>query len=146
MGTRSTIAIQNTDGTVTGVYCHWDGGFWCNGPILQDHYQDEAKVRELISFGDMSSLNKRIHPTEGEVHNFDKNEAGVCVFYGRDRGETSVDAADFADWQTLMNEMGQEYNYLFVPGQGWLVEYHGAGWDRAQGPLAEEMAKEAETV
>jgi hypothetical protein len=43
MGTRSTIAIQNADNTVTGIYCHWDGYVEHNGKILNENYTTESK-------------------------------------------------------------------------------------------------------
>jgi hypothetical protein len=110
--------------------------------ILQDHYQDEAKVRELIALGHLSVLGKNIHPTEGSGHSFDNNEADVCVFYGRDRGGLNECAETYANWHALLNHQGQSYNYLFVPGSGWIVEHNGDDCDRVQGPLSAEIAKE----
>jgi hypothetical protein len=122
MGTRSTIAIQNGDGTVTGIYCHWDGYFGHNGQILQDHYTDEGKVRELIALGHISSLGAEI----GTAHDFDEAPRGECNAYGRDRGERDVDAATAHNWRQFRGEHGQEYNYLFTPGAGWQVHtYNG---------------------
>ncbi len=34
MATRSRIAIENQDGSVTSVYCHWDGHIETNGVEL----------------------------------------------------------------------------------------------------------------
>lgn len=56
MATRSRIAIQNKDGTLWSVYCHWDGQAYHNGKILVEHYETEEQVRFLINQGDMSSL------------------------------------------------------------------------------------------
>jgi hypothetical protein len=121
MATRSTIAIQNQDGTVTGIYCHWDGYLEHNGRILHDHYTTEEIVRELISFGHMSSLGIGIHPDPNEDHDFEEPQKNVCVFYGRDRGEREQEAETFHNWNNLLNSQGQAYNYLFVPGEGWYV-------------------------
>ena len=138
MGTRSTIAIQNANGTVTGIYCHWDGYTAHNGRILQDCYTTEASVRELISFGDMSSLGESIHPDPEMEHTFNRSQNGVCVYYGRDRGEKNVEAKTCANWTALLEDFGQEYDYLFVPGQGWEVRcYNGAG------ALAEALERDA---
>ncbi len=122
MGTRSTIAIQNADGTVSGIYCHWDGYLSHNGQILQDHYADEAKVRELIALGNISSLGAEI----GTAHDFDAAPDGECNAYGRDRGERDVDACTEHNWRQFRAEHGQEYDYLFTPGAGWQVHtYNG---------------------
>ena len=133
MGTRSTIAIQNDDGTVTGIYCHWDGYLSYNGRILKENYNTEAKVRELIALGQLSALGETI----GEKVDFNNAPDGQCIAYGRDRGEIDSDAETFNTWTALLNRSGQEYNYLFVPDEGWRVEYYGR-----MGDLAEEMARE----
>lgn len=138
MGTRSTIAIQNTNGTVTGIYCHWDGYTSNNGRILQENYTTEAAVRELIALGDLSSLGK----TVGVKTNFNAPNDGQCVAYGRDRGEKDVDAATFLNHADLVEQIGQEYDYLFTPGAGWTVRYF-SGWDNAVQPLAEAIEAEA---
>lgn len=127
MGTRSTIAIQNTDGTVTGIYCHWDGYISHNGRILKEHYDTEERVRALLALGHLSSL----RPELGEEHPFhtyhlkeeekDPRWDNWCMSYGRDRGEEGQEAQTFANWREFRNERGQQYNYLFVPGAGWSV-------------------------
>lgn len=138
MGTRSTIAIQNEDGTVTGIYCHFDGYTSNNGEILQDNYTTEAAVRELIALGDISSLGE----TVGVKTDFNAPVRGQCVAYGRDRGEKNVEAATFLNHADLVEQMGQEYDYLFTPGTGWTVRYF-SGWDNAVLPLAEAIEAEA---
>jgi hypothetical protein len=117
MGTRSTIAIANADGTVSGIYCHWDGYLSHNGAILQENYTDEAKVRELIALGDLSSLGAEI----GTAHDFDAAPRNECNAFGRDRGETGVAARTLHNWRQFRAEHGQEYDYLFTPGTGWQV-------------------------
>ena len=139
MGTRSTIAIQNEDGTVTGIYCHWDGYLSHNGRILQEFYTTEAQVRELLALGDLSSLGANI----GERHDFNAADTAttlaetVCTAYGRDRGETDVEARVFNSHADLIENAGQEYDYLFVPGEGWRVDGE---------PLAEELERDAQAA
>ena len=122
MATRSTIALEFADGTVQQVYCHWDGYLDHNGKILQEHYSDPFKLRELIDLGDLSSL----RPNIGEKHAFSQFElraeevAGyklltenMCTFYGRDRGESGGGAKkfkDFADYKA--NHQYEEYEYI----------------------------------
>ncbi len=60
MGTRSTIAIANADGTVQSVYCHWDGYVSNNGFLLLCHYQDVDKVNHLGLKSEASWLNLSI--------------------------------------------------------------------------------------
>jgi hypothetical protein len=128
MGTRSTIAIENADGTVTGIYCHWDGYFNHNGQILQDHYTNEGKVRELIALGHISSLGAEI----GTAHDFDAAPRGECNAYGRDRGEKDQAARTCHNWRQFRAEHGQEYDYLFTPGAGWQVHTYNGIYDLAR--------------
>ena len=86
MSTHSNIGILNQDGSVTFIYCHSDGYPSYVGKILREHYTDEAKVRELIGLGDLSSIG----PVIGVKHKFDDFSPAVehmCRAYHRDRGE-----------------------------------------------------------
>lgn len=137
MGTRSTIAIQNDDGTVTGIYCHWDGYLSHNGRILNVYYNIENQVRELIALGDLSSLGEDI----GEKVDFNRAPDGQCVAYGRDRGEYLNTAAQtYSSWDQLISDNGQEYDYLYVPGDGWRVRYF-EDWDRVEMALDQALAR-----
>ena len=88
MSTRSNIGILEPNGSVTYIYCHWDGYVSHHGPILRDHYKTEEKVRALIALGSISSLGEEL----GEKHDFNGPRNGVCTAYGRDRGESDTDA------------------------------------------------------
>ena len=128
MGTRSKIAIENADGTVTGIYCHWDGYLSHNGKILAENYTDEAKVRKLIALGNISSLGPHI----GNQHDFDNAPALSCNAYGRDRGEKDQAACTAHNWRQFIAENGQEYDYLFTPGAGWQVSTYNGIYDLAR--------------
>ena len=133
MATRSTIGILNSDGSVTAVYCHWDGYPEYNGKILSENYDTSDKVRELLAMGSISSLGEKIgvkHPfsrfdlTDGAVYDEAAYE-GITTFYGRDRGEQGVEARTFANPTEFVREFGEEYNYLFVNDR-WFVNQYGA--------------------
>ena len=118
MSTGSTIAIQNKDNTVTGIYCHSDGYVSSVGRTLFENYTHEDRVRELIALGSLSILGTEI----GSKHNFDvRDNRSWCKAYGRDRGESNQEADTWDSYQQLINESSQDYNYLFTPGQGWTV-------------------------
>jgi hypothetical protein len=125
MGTRSTIALEFADGTVQQVYCHWDGYLEHNGKILQEHYSDPFKLRDLIDLGDMSSLGERI----GTQHAFEKAPEGECTFYGRDRNESGCEARKFKDYLDYAeNHQYEEYEYILrACGDKavWFVSDHG---------------------
>jgi hypothetical protein len=120
MGTRSTIAIQKTDGSVEQIYCHWDGYIEHNGAILKTYYKTPAEVKRLISYGDLSSLGMRVEPIN-DYHSFDTPEKDTCVYYGRDRGEPNTSFRKFEDmiWFRL-NGQWEEFDYLYVEAtQQW---------------------------
>jgi len=124
MGTRSTIALANQDGTISEIYCHWDGYLENNGKILMESYGDVSRILELISHGNMSELDSDIDS---------------CVFYGRDRGETEVSATSYSNFDDyLKNHNSQEFDYLYRDNQ-WLVKFHGNEFM----PLSEAMLQES---
>lgn len=116
MGTRSTIAVEHQDGSVSQIYCHWDGYLDCNGRILLDHYSDQSLLEAMINLGDLSSLGSKLK------HTFDDREEDVCTFYGRDRGETDIVARRFQNYNDYRdNAQFEEYNYIFRKGE-WFVQ------------------------
>ena len=120
MATRCRIGLMLEDGTVKHSYCHYDGYPEGVGSTLVQHYNTEDKVKELVSFGDMSYLASEIHP-EGE-HNFEKPEQGVTVFYNRDRGETDVDSVvtTMDEYLSVQYSSCIDYLYVFI-GSNWWV-------------------------
>ena len=138
MATRSTIALEFADGTVGQVYCHWDGYLENNGVILFNHYKDPFKLRALIDLGDISSLGSDI----GEEHDFDdRSQTGdVTTFYGRDRGETGVEAKYFKSFEDYKkNHQYEEYEYILRRDGNWYV----SKYDGPYQLLAEALADEA---
>lgn len=123
MATRSTIAYKTPAGKIRSVYCHWDGYPAHNGEMLRRYYTEARKIAQLVELGSLSYLRKDVFPTPNAGHSFETPEEDVCVFYGRDRGETGVETKEFetvADW---ISQHGEEYNYLW-DGQNWLVNDH----------------------
>ena len=108
MSTRSRIAIENQDGTVTSIYCHWDGYTSGVGRTLNQHYNTKDKVEVLIELGNLSSLDKTLETT---------------VAYARDRGEDSHQAT-YSNVEELFEDgFGDivEYVYCFTKDGIWLV-------------------------
>ena len=108
MSTRALIGIQRGN-KVKYSYCHHDGYSWKPGVgyTLVNYYNNEPIVTELLSFGDMSSL---------------ENTLDECEFYERDRGERGCHRAevDISDYN--FNLQGDaEYIYLFKDGE-WYVQ------------------------
>jgi hypothetical protein len=120
MSTRSKIGILNQDGTVSAIYCHFDGYLEHNGKILNESYTEEGKVRELIGLGDLSCLGKEI----GEPQDFNSpRDRDWCLAYGRDRGEDNTEADIYKDKKEFIDSLDgswAEYAYLFTEN-GWEV-------------------------
>ena len=121
MGTRSRIGVMHGD-NCKSVYCHWDGYVDHNGRILLQHY-DSSKANHLVALGDLSSLRPDVFVAEGVEHSFEKPAEDICIFYGRDRGETGVDYkvdATFEDFLKACNDCDAEYYYIMKDGV-WYV-------------------------
>ena len=150
MGTRSTIALEFADGTVQQVYCHWDGYLSHNGAILQDHYSDPFKLRDLIDLGGVSSLRPNIgteHPfsphgsKEDEALYEAAKAAGASTFYTRDRGE-ELRVNKFDDYYDyLANHQYEEFEYILRQVNGravWFVDCGDAGYVTLEAALINE--------
>jgi len=123
MGTRSIIGLKNLDGTYETVYCHWDGYPSHNGLILAKNYTTEALVRDLISFGDMSSLKASARP-KGASHTYDSPEPDVTIYYHRDLGE-SWENTKPKILATNEDPHQEEYCYIWDCFAGhWLFKGH----------------------
>jgi len=109
MATRSKIAIENQDGSVTSVYCHWDGHIETNGVILNNNYTTKEKVEELIGLGYLSSLGITIEETD--VFHRDRGEEFIQIKY------SNVEELFENGFETL----GTEYIYCFTKDGIWLV-------------------------
>ena len=108
MATRSVIAKLDDRG-IQAIYCHNDGYLSNNGKILDQHYQNEVKVDNLIAQGDASSLKDTIEDT---------------IFYHRDRGENNKEAVNLNNETKLLEHAFEscdaEVVYMFAYGS-WYV-------------------------
>lgn len=111
MATRSLIGKQNADGTITKIYCHWDGYPEHNGMILTQFYNTPAKVDELLALGNLSVLGSSI----GEKQDFDDidHTKDWCVAYGRDRGEKNQLAETVNRTTFFSSKNGVDYLYIY---------------------------------
>jgi hypothetical protein len=108
MATRSRIAIENQDGTVTSIYCHFDGYLSGVGKKLFEHY-DREKTEKLMELGDISVLGESTLDT---------------IAYHRDRNE-DLCFKTFPNTQDLFDygfESGVEYVYCLHNNGIWAVK------------------------
>lgn len=137
MATRSRIAIENEDGSVTSVYCHFDGYPSGVGQTLNDHYQDRTKVQSLIDLGDLSYVGERVAPDKGQTHSFGAGAEGVTMAYHRDRGE-KFSQQKHRDKEAFFKGDIEEYGYLFTKEGEWAVK-SAYGDIKTPRPLAEVL-------
>jgi len=125
MGTRSAIGYKLPNGKIRAKYCHWDGYVEGGvGQTLQESYQDAVKIGLMVELGDMSTL---------------AAEIADCSFYGRDRGDTDVDAQDYDDFDDFTTSFeGCEYFYVWN-GNEWIVSQGNLVFDLLE-TLLPEMA------
>lgn len=110
MSTHATIGKFNSNNTVTGIYCHFDGYLSYVGKKLLEFYNTNDAVDSLLANGDMSFL---------------EDTTDDCVFYHRDRDE---------DWEAVhprtysskdeYRRKAELYAYLFEDGK-WYYRREG---------------------
>ena len=113
MASRSYIGIENEQGYIQAVYCHWDGYLEHNGLILFKDYNSRGKISLLINQGALSSLGQTIAKSKFYVH---EGEAlDVIELAGRE--DFILDS--FTDAGSA---------YLFTKEDKWIY------WDRVDKP------------
>jgi len=113
MATRSMIGILENDGSVTAIYCHWDGYPENNGHLLRKHWDDAYLIDHLMALGNLSYLGKEI----GERQDFDQ-PAGRdwCLSYGRDRCEADQGATSYASRDDYIGNAAEDHcaDYIYL--------------------------------
>ena len=122
MATRAIIAKLDDNG-VKAIYNHSDGYLEHAGKILDQHYNTEEKVDELLSYGDVSIIRENIGVKLdfNDLKSFYENKQ--CRFYARDRGEKYTQAEQLKDENELIEfskGCDVEYIYMFAYGS-WYV-------------------------
>ena len=109
MATRSNIAIENQDGTVSAIYCHYDGYIDGVGKKLYENYTTKEKMEQLITLGDISSLGENKETT---------------VAYHRDRGEKLEEPMQYKTVELYFDDFdgGGDYLYCFTLDGQFLVK------------------------
>ena len=126
MATRSAIGYKLPTGEVRGIYCHWDGYVENNGKLLQENYQAAYKIAAMVELGDMSAL---------------AAEIADCIYYGRDKGETDVDAQNYNDVDEYVTHYADGCDYMYLwNGNEWLITNGDLKFDRVEDLLELEAA------
>lgn len=127
MSTRSMIGLEYPDGKIKAIYCHNDGYLAGVGLTLACDYTDLAKVKKLISLGDLSQLgpDPDVRGThQSHVVMFGATPAPLqgpedkraCSAYHRDWGD-DLHIAEYHNIRAFsrdaMRDADAEYVYLF---------------------------------
>ena len=116
MGTRSLIGKQLKDGSILGVYCHWDGYPSYNGRMLRDNFDTADKVNKLIDGGDMSCTwtnagwNNETLPESGPLHYTARGESL----------ESNAPRYDESIFDFLDKKNNEEYAYIWTVNNKWV--------------------------
>lgn len=127
MGTRSFVGVMENN-KIEAIYVHYDGYLQGVGKKLQE-YTTLEQVKELISFGDRTSL-------EGP--------------YYKDRGEDDVMPVVFNSFEDFYNQVEDswgEYYYVFKDGN-WLCgsTHNGSELRGKLVPFEQALLAEVESV
>ena len=126
MSTRCRIGIKLNDGRVVSIYNHSDGYPSVVGRILNEHYNTRKRIMSLMNLGDISILG--IEPVDcPELWDFESGMSALamddhymnipfCRTY-KGRGEKGVGAEVSASVEEYVNNLCEEYNYLY--DEGW---------------------------
>lgn len=107
MGTQSAIGSLSVNGTVTGIYCNYDGYIQGVGHILHYHYESPHAVSSLLNLGNLSKLADTVNSTES---------------YFRDRQETNECARVFANLDDFERYFRTSMYYYIYDGVEWLYK------------------------
>ena len=111
----------------------------------------DLKANHLVALGDLSSLG----PIIGQKHAFSQFDTGMsreeydnlygdmCLFYGRDRGETGTEfkvAHTFEEFLTQCDNCGAEFYYVMKDGVWYCGDtYSSTGISNKLVPLTEAL-------
>lgn len=118
MATRSLIGKLNADGTITNIYCHFDGYPEHNGVVLQECYNTPFKVDQLLALGNLSVLGEEIGDKQ-DFDNYSTRNNNWCLAYGRDRGESNQQAQTNTHDDFFSKDHGVDYLYLYNNDFEW---------------------------
>ena len=130
MATTSTIAVQHADGTVSQIYCHFDGYLSGVGKTLLTHYNTLEQAEALVAMGGASCIRETLETSK---------------FYHRN-GREELTVEKYSSWADYFsNACTEGYDYVFTPDAGWLVmTYRTDRYLPITEALEREVAEDAE--
>jgi len=117
MSTNANVLVKTDEG-FKSIYIHWDGYPEGVGNILKEHYNTQEKAEQVVSLGDLSSLDKSMECPEG--HTFNAPVDGYSIAYGRDRGEENVETKMFRSLKDFFWDGTKYWKYIYCwNGKQW---------------------------
>ena len=110
MSTRSEIAIENKDKSISSIYCHSDGYLEYNGQILNNHYNSYELALSIIKQNDCSFLGETIE--DSRFYNTWRNEDTKAKIFN----------SEFDFMHKFANNVFAEYIYLFKDNKWYVSE------------------------
>lgn len=127
MSTRGAIFIENSDGSLDGVVVCSDAYVEYAGLVLYSFYDTEAKVRDLISGGELCFLGVR----KGHKYDYDKVAYNTkeywamskqCTYWHRDRGEDGPVILRYKNRKRALEKIRMYVSYVYIFKNGvWYV-------------------------
>lgn len=115
MGMHCYIAIENADGTIDYIFCHFDGYLAGIVPLLYKYYSDRTSVELLIKQGGIMILKPPSETMEPSSEPYDKTESAP----NRE--------AFYQQWKrdSVFYRAYIQYYYLFTKDNRWECEKNG---------------------
>ena len=110
MSTRSEIAVEIKDGSISSIYCHSDGYLEYNGKILKNYYNSYILASDIINQNDCSSLGETIE--ESRFYNTWRNEDTKAKNFDN----------EYLFMERFSNDIFAEYIYLFKDDKWYVSE------------------------
>lgn len=157
MSTPSIIGLKNDSGTITVIYCNYDGYLDGVGSTLYKHYSDTDKMRTLLALGDVFSLGAEpidaitpIMKATGckytgelstklgdDVYNELMNHYSRAIHDGYNHKARTYDNCD-----ALMQAIGTPYVYILDGDQWYVYDFDSVSprhWVRFEAAMKHEL-------
>jgi hypothetical protein len=127
MSTRSTIAVQHLDGTVSSIYCRYDGSLSGVGVTLARWYNQMDKAEYLITAGSVQEVHDSVEYTFQDDNRYLEDAITYSTL------DEYFDSDDFQECNYLWTEHDDENGNRV---DGWLyIGYEYADWTPVSGLL-----------
>ena len=125
MATISMIGMVEADNSVSAIYCHWDGYLSHNGKLLDQHYDSDVKVAELLALGDLSTLGATTEQPSTELLG---------------HGTAARRFESIAAYRDELGQNGDEFRYLWDGDEWYHISHTQPHWDPVKVALKDRQS------